>query len=145
MRELDPYFEDVIRILGDGVGADEIADLAIDTRAYQFGRLVCTLHYPDGSRLDILLWAVCADDAIEWTHYRVHYRDVRDQTRFRYDNAPHHPDLPNFPHHLHLPDGATVGVLRPGLRLIAALISTHLAGTNPFADDLWRTRYLLLS
>jgi hypothetical protein len=36
--------------------------------------------------------------------YRYHCQDAQNRLLFRYDNAPHFPDLASFPHHKHLPD-----------------------------------------
>lgn len=33
--------------------------------------------------------------------YRYHYRDKNHRLIFRYDNAPHHKNLPSFPYHKH--------------------------------------------
>lgn len=33
--------------------------------------------------------------------YAYHYQDRDNTLIFRYDNAPHHPNIPNFPHHKH--------------------------------------------
>jgi hypothetical protein len=33
--------------------------------------------------------------------YRYHYMGKNPSTSFRYDNAPHHRDVPTFPHHKH--------------------------------------------
>ena len=33
--------------------------------------------------------------------YRFHYMTDNRQMLFRYDNAPHHPDVSSFPHHKH--------------------------------------------
>jgi Family of unknown function (DUF6516) len=38
------------------------------------------------------------------TKYRHHWQDRAGRLIKRWDNAPHHPDVPSFPHHLH--DGA---------------------------------------
>lgn len=37
--------------------------------------------------------------------YRYHYMDANQALIFRYDNAPHHPNLSTFPHHKHLQTG----------------------------------------
>jgi len=37
--------------------------------------------------------------------YAYHYQDRDNQLIFRYDNAPHHPNVPNFPHHKHVNNG----------------------------------------
>lgn len=36
------------------------------------------------------------------TRYAYHYQDSREQLIFRYDNAPHHPEISTFPHHKHV-------------------------------------------
>jgi hypothetical protein len=36
--------------------------------------------------------------------YRYHFQDRDNHLIFRYDNTPHFPNLPSFPHHKHLPD-----------------------------------------
>jgi hypothetical protein len=40
--------------------------------------------------------------------YRYHYEDPDGRLVFRYDNAPHHPEVETFPHHKHLSDGRVV-------------------------------------
>ncbi|MEW6262680.1 MAG: toxin TumE [Thermodesulfobacteriota bacterium] len=37
--------------------------------------------------------------------YRYHLQDEESRLIFRYDSTPHFPEMPNFPHHKHLPDG----------------------------------------
>ncbi|MFT5618117.1 MAG: hypothetical protein ACI85I_001347 [Arenicella sp.] len=37
--------------------------------------------------------------------YCYHYMDEEQELIFRYDNAKHYPDLPNFPHHKHSQSG----------------------------------------
>ena len=50
------------------------------------------------------------DGNIQVVTYSYHWADKSNQLIRRWDNTPHHPDLPDFPHHLH--DGAT-GTLEP--------------------------------
>jgi hypothetical protein len=47
---------------------------------------------------------IVTDDQLEFLDYRYHFQDERNQLIFRYDSTPHFPNLPNFPHHKHLPD-----------------------------------------
>ncbi len=35
--------------------------------------------------------------------YSYHYQDQEKGLIFRYDNAEHHPEIPSYPHHKHLP------------------------------------------
>lgn len=42
-------------------------------------------------------------EGIETIDYRHQWMDpTKTQLRRRWDNTPHHPELPNFPHHIHL-------------------------------------------
>jgi hypothetical protein len=43
------------------------------------------------------------DEQLSHRRYRYHFQDQRNNLIFRYDSAPHFPDLLNFPHHKHLP------------------------------------------
>ena len=67
--------------------------------AYVEDRLI----FYDGSFLEIeeVLWL--SDRRIEKVRYSYHYQKG-DCLIFRYDNAPHHPELPTFPHHKHVGD-----------------------------------------
>ena len=40
--------------------------------------------------------------------YVYHYQDKNEKTIFRYDNAPHYPNLENAPHHKHIGDATVV-------------------------------------
>ena len=39
------------------------------------------------------------------TFYKFHYQQTDSTLIFRYDSAPHYPDLSTFPHHKHTPAG----------------------------------------
>jgi hypothetical protein len=39
---------------------------------------------------------------------RYSFQLYSDHPLLRWDNAPHYPDLPNFPHHFHVQDGSAV-------------------------------------
>ena len=47
---------------------------------------------------------VIVDNKLVPLDYRYHCQDEQNRLIFRYDSTPHFPDLPNFPHHKHLPD-----------------------------------------
>ena len=44
------------------------------------------------------------NNKLQFLDYRYHFQDGNNQLVFRYDSTPHFPNLPNFPHHKHLPD-----------------------------------------
>ena len=39
---------------------------------------------------------------MEKLRYVYHYQNASGEVIFRYDNAPHHPNLPTHPHHKHI-------------------------------------------
>ncbi len=57
---------------------------------------------------------VLADNQLEFLDYRYHFQDENNYLIFRYDSTPHFPDLPNFPHHKHLPND-TIASNKPEL------------------------------
>ncbi|MFZ1757037.1 MAG: DUF6516 family protein [Caldilineaceae bacterium] len=58
------------------------------------------------SILNILEVVVPGDRrSIDKIRYAFHYQSAEGTLIFRYDNAPHHPDLSTFPAHKHTPDG----------------------------------------
>ena len=62
-------------------------------------------------------------DQIMVIDYRYHFQDGQNNLIFRYDNTPHLPDLPSFPHHKHLTDR----VISCELPSIATVIQTAIA------------------
>ncbi len=54
--------------------------------------------------------------------YRYQYMDAEQNLIFRYDNAPHHPEVRSFPHHKHTLGGVTDGQ-EPGLAEVLFEIS----------------------
>ena len=66
-----------------------------------FGLVRCDLTLWDGSILTISESIDTSTGYPEKTDYSYQY--VRSgQTAFRYDNAPHHPEIATFPHHKHV-------------------------------------------
>lgn len=74
-------------------------ELVSTTEAYIEDRLI----FYDGSFLEIEEALYLSDHRIEKLRYTYHYQKG-DRLIFRYDNAPHHPELPTFPHHKHVDD-----------------------------------------
>ncbi len=75
-------------------------------------QLSATIGYIEGevsfvnnSRLVFFEFLRQREDGIEREKYRYHFMDGNDQLIFRYDNAPHHPEIATFPDHKHLPTG----------------------------------------
>lgn len=68
-----------------------------DETVYLKGNLL----FIDFSVLEIALFANKVQNKISIDKYRFHYMNKDGKLVFRYDNAPHHHEIPTFPHHKH--------------------------------------------
>jgi hypothetical protein len=59
------------------------------------------LLFIDFSVLEIAIFAAKFRNEVIIDKYRFHYMNKDGQMVFRYDNAPHHHEIPTFPHHKH--------------------------------------------
>lgn len=130
MRDIQQYF-DLITGVAERSGAASV-DIEFDQRDPAFGTVDGVLFFYDGSRLEIT-------ETVTIEHYRpvklsYRYQYVRaGEAVLRYDSAPHHPDLPSFPHHKHVGNErlpATEPTLSQVLNEVAALLGKE-AKTPP--------------
>jgi len=68
------------------------------------GRIAGRLRFYDGSVLEIREVFRVHNRGIRKIVYSYHYQQADGRRIFRYDNAPHYPDLPGFPEHKHEDD-----------------------------------------
>jgi hypothetical protein len=61
------------------------------------------LRFTKGHLLELNEAVIVEADKLISLDYRYHCQDAQNCLLFRYDNAPHFPDLASFPHHKHLP------------------------------------------
>jgi hypothetical protein len=59
------------------------------------------LRFWDGSLLEFVEVLVEHGVILVKTDYAYHYQSAQNQVVFRYDNAPHHPEIATHPHHKH--------------------------------------------
>ena len=60
-----------------------------------------SLRFIDSTVLEIALFGNDSARGVIIDKYRFQYMSTDGQMIFRYDNAPHYPDIPSFPHHKH--------------------------------------------
>lgn len=72
------------------------------------------LRFQSGSLLEINEAIIVENGVLKTLGYRYHFQGAGSELVFRYDNTPHFPDLPSFPHHKHLRD-AVVASSKPDL------------------------------
>lgn len=80
------------------------------------------LIFVDFSVLEIAIFVSESYGDLKIEKYRLHYMKRNGQMIFRYDNAPHHPELASYPHHKHTPD-QVIPTTEPSLRNVIQEIS----------------------
>jgi hypothetical protein len=83
-------------------GYIEIEQLVFADQSNQRGSIEGRLHFPDGSLLEFDEVVVVRNRLIVKLRYAYHYQDASESLIFRYDNAPHYPNIPTHPHHKHV-------------------------------------------
>jgi hypothetical protein len=72
-----------------------------EERLYEgFIRLRAVLS--NGDLLEAFEFVVATPDALQTLTYRTHWQQGDGRLKRRWDNAPHHKDVPTFPHHVHV-------------------------------------------
>ena len=87
------------------------------------------LRFWDGSLLRFYESVVERGLSLIKSEYVYHYQSDGDRLIFRYDNAPHHPEISSHPHHKHLGDQSgeqIVAAQPPGLPEVLREIESHL-------------------
>ena len=103
--QIDDYFKEVI----DKIKQSQIVvseNIIFDKRSRYIGRIKGVFVFIDESVLYFSEFIVIEDCGRTLTRpsYRFHWQDQNQCLIRRYDNAPHFPELDNFPHHVHYPD-----------------------------------------
>ena len=81
----------------------------------------------DSSILEIAIFATEFRKILSIEKYRLNYMSSTGQTLFRYDNAPHHPEIDTYPHHKHTSDKIAPSTM-PSLKDILNEISAMIIG-----------------
>ncbi|MBF0242637.1 MAG: hypothetical protein HQK64_09210 [Desulfamplus sp.] len=80
--------------------------------AYNEGKLRFKATFIDGSMAEFFEYLVITGETIHLAKYSFHWQDAQGKLKYRWDNAPHHLDLPNAPHHRHNPDESVNGIIQ---------------------------------
>ena len=121
MRTVTQYF-DLIASVAERSGAASV-EVEFDQIDQVSGIVDGTLYFYDGSRLEFTERVNIQERHPVKSIYRYQYVRAGEAV-LRYDNASHHSDLPNFPHHKHVGNErlpATEPTLSQVLNEVAAL------------------------
>lgn len=122
MRSLQEYFDLITRVVEHSEAESVEIDVEQDPTA---SKVKGALYFRDGSRLEFT-------ETVTLERYRpvklfyVYQYISGGEAVFRYDNAPHHPDLPTFPHHKHV-GNARLPATEPTLGQVVGEVSALLS------------------
>lgn len=119
---IEEYFFDVERAIQE---FPDVVSVTLKKRIYNIkqGYISSVIMFNDGGRLEFA--EVKDADVKSKIKYRYQYMDNGQNMMFRYDNAPHHPEVSTFPHHLHKGDEVN-GCIEPSIGEILLTISGML-------------------
>ena len=83
-------------------GYIEVEQLAFNNRSNRRGTIKGRLKFYDGSWLEFGEVIASPGEQIAKLRYAYHYQNASGAVVFRYDNAPHHPNIVTHPHHKHI-------------------------------------------
>jgi hypothetical protein len=87
----------------------------------------------NGNLLEAFEFVVATPEALQTLTYRIHWQQGDGQLRRRRDNAPHHQEVPTFPHHVHVGLAAHVESSEPMTILkVLALVEGEIQTEDPY-------------
>lgn len=122
MRDIYQYFNRLSRVIEDS-GA-ESAEVDFEPEDSHSGWIEGVVYFFDGSRLEITERVKLAAGRRAKPLYVYQYVSGGESV-FRYDNAPHHPGLANFPHHKHV-GSKRISSIEPSLNLVLDEVVEYL-------------------
>jgi len=91
------------------------------------GKLRIKMTLSDGGLSEFVEYVTESNGEIQLSKYSFHWQDAQRKLKQRWDNAPHHPELPNAPHHVHHEDRTVHGVMiKPDLFYVIKQIEQAL-------------------
>jgi len=99
MRSILQYFDHLSGVIENSGSVDAEVDFNQVDRSS--GLVDAVLYFSDGSRLELTESVTIRQNKPLKQAYRYEYVQAGHAV-FRYDNAPHHPELSSYPHHKHI-------------------------------------------
>ncbi len=99
--QVKDYFSEIQNLLRRSAFIENV-DVKYEAKSKTVGLIHGNIGMVDGSTLQFLELIDRKDEEIIRPKYRFHFMDSADKMIFRYDNAPHHPEVPTYPHHKHI-------------------------------------------
>ena len=120
---IDEHLDEIEKIIND----DHLVIFSDFQKIYTSQKtayIKAKIRFVDNSFLSVF-HHVHYEDGLFNFDYRYHYMDSLSLMTFRYDNAPHHPEVKSFPHHKHTSSGIKESGM-PNIRDILSEIHHHI-------------------
>ena len=114
---IEEYFRSIDALLAESPIVREY-DIRFDKRGLNKGYIRCVATMQDDSLLHFREFISFAAENVDRMGYTYDYQRADGTLVFRYDNAPHYPDLPNAPHHRHDNGERVTGIQPPDLAMV---------------------------
>ncbi|MCK4735750.1 MAG: hypothetical protein KAT65_25070 [Methanophagales archaeon] len=98
--QVKDYFSELQNLLRRSAFIENV-DVEYEAKSKTVGLIHGTVGMVDGSTLQFMELVNIKRDRITRPKYRFHFMDSADKMVFRFDNAPHHPEVTTYPHHKH--------------------------------------------
>ena len=127
---IEDYFRQVDALIAN-TGIVHSSSMTYDKRSTYVGFIRGSVYFLDGSVLHLREF-VSVQHGVERYMYAYHYQRSDSTFLFRYDNTPHFPGLPSFPHHKHEGTESTVLSASPvDLQVVLTEIQGLMAAPPP--------------
>lgn len=96
---IEDYFQSILALVGQ-MAVVQSSDLQLEQRSLAIGFIRGEIYFTDNSFLHVRELVDLEREPL-LIKYVYHYQRDSGELVFRYDNAPHFPNLATFPHHKH--------------------------------------------
>lgn len=93
------------------------------------GNIRIRLRFSDNSLLELSEAIQITSNIIQQISYRYHYQTSVGKTIFRYDDAPHYPNIKTYPHHKHVFD-EVLECSHPDIETVINEVNEYIAKKN---------------
>jgi hypothetical protein len=128
MRTVEEYFTHVYHLVQGlpHVQAERYEEQILPVTR---GNLRIRLRFSDQALLEMSEAVMLMAEELRWLSYRYHYQDSSGAMLFRYDNAPHYPEIPMHPDHKHTRD-RIVASIHPSIEQVLQEVRTLQSRTR---------------
>ena len=121
---IEEYLAQIKRIIAQSYFILD-AHVSFDKRSLYIAVIEGRLTFFDNSELHLMEFVNVKTKKDKYK-YSYHYQDKTGSLIFRYDMAPHHKNIPTFPHHKHTADGKVIEAELPDLSSILDEIEQYM-------------------